>query len=119
MFIRRLYLLCSLTTDTKFVVTILVLLLCVHYFSMPSAGMKRLRAKEWYDSKKEEVREARGNYYTANVEKCKEASKLAYEKSPERKRNLLRKTYAHYPEKFKEATKKAYASNPDKFKEAY
>ena len=38
---------------------------------MPSARMKRLRAKEQYDSKKEEVREARGSYYAANVEKCK------------------------------------------------
>ena len=53
---------------------------------MPSARMKRLRAKEWYDSKKEEVREARGNYYAANVEKCKEASKLAYEKPRKEKR---------------------------------
>ena len=70
MFIRRLYLLHSLTTDTKFVVSVVILLLCAH-FNMPSARMKRLRAKERYDLKKEEVREARGSYYAANVEKCK------------------------------------------------
>ena len=90
MFICRPYLLRSLTMDTKFVtkfvVSILIFLLCAQYFNMSSARMKRLRTKEWYNSKKEEVREARGNYYAANVKKCKEASKLAYEKNPERKR---------------------------------
>ena len=66
---------------TKFVVSVLIFLLCAHYFNMPSARMKRLRAKEWYDLKKEEVREAR-----VNVKKCKEASKLAYEKPRKEKR---------------------------------
>ena len=95
MFIRRLYLLRSLTTDTKFltkfVVSVLILLLCAHYFNMPLAGMKSLRAKEWYDSKKEEVREARGSYYAANIEKCKEALKLAYEKTQKGKEICLGK----------------------------
>ena len=58
---------------------------------MPSAKMKWLRAKEWYDSKKEEVRETCGNYYAANVEKCKEASKLAYEKNQKGKEICLEK----------------------------
>ena len=75
MFIRRLYLLCGLTTDTKFVTkfvaSVLLVLLCAHYFNMLSARMKRLRAKEWYHSNKEEVREAGGNYYAANVKNAK------------------------------------------------
>ena len=70
---------------TKFVLYF-VLIVCVSTFDMPSARVKRSRAKEWYASNKEDVCAAHNNYYAANVEKCKEASKQAYDKNPDRKR---------------------------------
>ena len=85
---------------------------------MPSARVKRLRAKDRYASKKDEVRETRKDYYTTKVEQCKEASRQAYDENPERKKHMYRKAYTNDPKKFKEASKKAYAGHPEKFKEA-
>ena len=80
----------------KFVVVIIVLLLCAHCSDMPSAKTKRQCTKEWYASKKESVHVAHKNYYAANAEKRKEASKNAYATDPERIKQGLKKAYASW-----------------------
>ena len=94
----------------KYLLVIFLLLLCGHCLNMPSAKTKRVHAKQWYASKKEEICTAHREYYAANAEKCKEASKLTYEN----KKDFYKKAYANDPEKFKEASKKAYANDPER-----
>jgi len=100
---------------------------------MPSARVKRLSAKYWYASKKEDVCAARKNYYYTKAEQCKETSRQAYHNNPDGKKmrakkltlaiqrnsnKLLKRFILKNPDKFKEASKKAYFENPDKFKKA-
>ena len=61
------------------------ILLCAHYFNMPSAKTQRLWDKQRYACAKESICQARKEYYAKHLDKCIASSKIAYACDPEKK----------------------------------